>query len=111
MQKGAIRFARIGTDVYTATFETEDGPPLGPRTRTFPSLADLEIFLHLVQLPVERVVAALRAATDGRQTMTLSGVVLCDHELLDFSPIQPAPSARRGERGPRRREPAPDHAA
>jgi hypothetical protein len=111
MQKGAIRFARIGTDAYTATFETEDGPPLGPRTRTFPTLGDLEIFLHLVQLPVERVVAAVQAATDGRQTITLAGVVLCDHELLDFSPIQSTTRARRGDRGPRRREPTPDHAA
>ncbi len=103
MQAGSMRFARIGTELYSATFETREGPPLGPRTRTFTKLAELELFLHLVQLPTERIVTALHAATDSDQTISISNLVLCDHELHDFSVIDTPTGTRRRDRGRARR--------
>ena len=99
MQKGSMHFARIGTKLYSVIFETKEGPPVGPRGRTFATLDDLEIFLHLVEIPLTRILPALRAARCGGEAISISDVVLCDHELRDFAVIESPTHSKKSSQG------------
>jgi hypothetical protein len=90
MQKGLIHLTKLSPapERYLATFRTMDGTIGGPMDRTFIHLRDLDKFLRQVDIPGDRIRTALRDARSGKPA-DISDVVLCDHELKDFTFVDP----------------------
>ena len=89
MPDGSIHLTRLSSDpeLYSATFETEEGPRAGQTARTFTRIGELDEFLQHAGIRGDRIQLALRDASESG-TSSIPGVALGDRELEDLGLVK-----------------------